>query len=88
MAPPKESRSHGRVVASEHLASTTTESQIELVSDYLYLVGTTHRDDDDMLLCKITKANIHKNTNEIVGDRVLVLNDGSTFKRAEFDPEG
>ena len=84
---PRNTRSKGRVIAFKHLATTqSTEGQTESVSDYLYLVGTTHRDDDDMLLYKTTRVYIHKGTNEIVGDRALVLKDGSTFHKVDFDP--
>ena len=84
---PRNTRSQGRVIAFKHLDETqSSERQTESVSDYLYLVGTTHRDDDDMLLYKTTRVYIHKGTNEIVGDRALVLKDGSTFHKVDFDP--
>jgi len=68
MATPRTSRSHEKVGALELLATSTTEDQTELVSNYLYLLGTTHRYDDDMLFYRITRIYIHKSTNEIVGD--------------------
>ena len=84
---PRTKRDQGRVVALEHLATTsTTEGPTEKVSDYIYLVGTIHRDDDDKLLYKVTRVYIHKSTNEIVGDRVLILKDGSIFRKTEYDP--
>ena len=87
MGRPKSTRSQRRVTAFDHLASTPSiESDGEFVADYLYLVGSTHRDDDDMLLYKTTRVYIHKGTNEIVGDRALVLKDGSTFHKDESDP--
>jgi len=39
-----------------------------------------------MLLYEKTRVNIHNNTNEIVGERVLVLKVGSIFNKVGFYP--
>jgi len=80
-------RSKSRVVSFEHLdPGDRSADRCGKLEDYAYLLGTIHRDDDDMLLYKVTKIYIHKATGFIVGDRVLVLKDGSTYKTDEFDP--
>ena len=47
------------------------------IEDFKYLIGTTHRDDDDKLLYKITRIYEFKKTGDIVGERALILRDGS-----------
>jgi hypothetical protein len=39
-----------------------------------------------MLLYKTTRVFVHKPTNEIVAGRRLILKDGSTFNKEEYDP--
>ena len=54
--------------------------------DFHYLIGTIHRDDEDLLTYKTMRIYVHKTTNEIVGERALVLKDGSVYKTNELDP--
>ena len=56
------------------------------VADYQYLVGTTHRDDQDLLLYQVTKVYVQRSTNYIVADRVLILKDGSTHTIPDHRP--
>jgi len=56
------------------------------LEDYYYLKGSIHRDDDDMLLYKITRVYVFKRTNKIVGDTALILTDGSQFEDSTADP--
>ena len=54
--------------------------------DFHYLIGTIHRDDEDLLTYKTMRIYVHKTTNDIVGERALVLKDGSVYKTNELDP--
>ena len=54
--------------------------------DYAYLIGTTHRDDEDMQLYTVNNVYVHKQTGFIVGTRSLILKDGSMYRKPEPDP--
>jgi len=54
--------------------------------DYMWLIKTRHRDVEDMLVYEVTKVYVLQNTGDIVGDRALVMKDGSLFTKDEYDP--
>ena len=54
--------------------------------DFYYLIGTIHRDDEDLLTYKTMKIYVHKTTHDIVGERALVFKDGSVYRTNELDP--
>jgi len=84
---PRTRYSEKSIVKFDHLKEDLKNKVITgEVKDYEYLIGRIHRDDDDMLLYKVTKIYVFKKTGDIVGDRALVLKDGSLFDYAEFDP--
>ena len=56
------------------------------VKDFLYLIGTIHRDDEDFMIYKVMDVYVNKSTGFIVGDRAMVLKDGSLYDKTEYDP--
>ena len=74
-----------RAIRFEHL-NTASDVQTGDVSEYRYLINTRHRDDEDMLVYQVTNVYVLSNTKDIVGDRALVLRDGSLFRKPEYDP--
>jgi len=75
------------VITYEHLYDDKIiSSRLGDLEDYYYLKGTIHRDDDDMLLYKTTRVYVFKRTGDLVGDRTLILKDGSLFEDSKADP--
>jgi hypothetical protein len=70
----------------EHLRSTDKENYSTNVQDYMWLVKTRHRDDEDMLVYETTNVYVLRSTGDIVGSRALVMKDGSLFTKEEYDP--
>ena len=54
--------------------------------DYMWLIKTRHRDDEDMLVYEVTSVYVLRNTGDIVGNRALVMKDGTLFSKDEYDP--
>ena len=77
-----------KIVQFQHLQQNNSDNiPSGRVEDFQYLVGTKHRDDDDMLVYKIVRVYKHNSTGFIVGDRVLVLKDGQVSNSAQYDLE-
>jgi hypothetical protein len=84
----KETRSVSNVRARKKV-KFVSDDETQLTSrpeDFYYLIGTIHRDDEDFLTYKTMRIYVHRSTGNIVGERALILKDGSTFKNNERDP--
>ena len=69
--------SEGRVVKKRFEESSLTDGLLEKpLENYKFLVGTTHRDNEDNLLYLVTKVYRQRRSGFIVADRVLILSDG------------
>jgi len=58
----------------------------QIIQDYMWLVKTRHRDDEDMLVYEVTNVYVLRSTGDIVGNRALVMKVGSLFIKEEYDP--
>jgi hypothetical protein len=79
--------SEGRVVKKRFEESSLTDGLLEKpLENYKFLVGTTHRDNEDNLLYLVTKVYRQRRSGFIVADRVLILSDGSTHTTPDNFP--
>jgi len=69
----------------EHLKNDT-ETFTGNPQDYMWLIKTRHRDDEDMLVYEVTSVFVRLNTGDIVGDREPVMKDGSLFTKDDYEP--
>jgi len=82
---PKKQRDK-KVKKFDHLRSHDKENYLTNMQDYMWLVKTRHRDDEDMLVYEVTNVYVLRSTGDIVGSRSLVMKDGSLFTKEEYDP--
>jgi len=76
-----------RIRKFEHLKMDESSGKaVSKLEDYKYLKRTTHRDDEDMLLYRITRVYEFKKTGDIIGDSALIFKDGSLFENFKADP--
>jgi len=68
-----------QVIQFEHLRNNNKENYTANYKDNVWLQGTRHRDDEDMLLYEVTNVYVFKSTG-------LVMKDGSLFTKEEYDP--
>jgi len=56
------------------------------VKDFEYLIGKIHRDDENLQRYITERIYIHRNTGNIIGDRVLLLKDGRKHRIRDPHP--
>jgi len=60
----------------ELLRNNDKENYTANYKDGVWLQGTKHRDDEDMLVYEVTNVYTFRSTGNIVGSRALVMKDG------------
>ena len=79
---PKKQRDK-KVKQFDHLRSNDKENYSTNMQDYMWLVKTRHREDEDMLVYEVTNVYVLRSAGDIVGSRAIVMKDGSLFTKEE-----